>query len=865
MLIRKIGKTKKRKIRNKNAILLVSFISYSIFLITLSLNKNIILKRIDNSIPLGTRQIIKDSFPYQFYKSGFKPTFINNMIKGYLQNVEPIKLDIKYKEYLRLQKKRNEAIKKGVLIASEDDYVNALLTNGNLEFPTKIRLKGDFVDHLSGDKWSYRLKLKDDKTFLGMNKFSLQSPVTRNYLWEWVFHELLKYEGLPSLKYYFRPLIVNGNYLGIYAIEQHFDKIMLESNGFKEAPILKFSEKLLWEKKLNNLENEKNFSYKKTFSTAFQLKKIEKNSELSKNFEVANQLLNGFHKNILSTSKVFDLDKLAKYFAITDLLNSHHASVWHNIRFYYDPFQSKLIPIGFDGDTNEGTLEILSIQKNDEFRRNIFKDINFVELYIQNLNRISKRSYLDNFFKIKNKDFEKNKDILYKSFPALDTNIQSIYKNQEKIANTLNSYNAINAFLENINSNEIILNLANNQSLPLILKGIKINDEIIKLKENAWILNGTKNNESPNYKKINIEHNFLEYNELNKPNKIFLIYQVYGLKNEISTEINYFKKGNPEFLGSFEKNRIDLNQVSFLQIDNNNNKIRIKEGNWVLRKPLIIPENYELIANSKTNIYLQDKAYILAFGNIKFIGKKDDPIKIINTNKSSGIGFAIINAKDKSLIKNTEFINMSNINNERFIFTGGVTVYQSEIDFKNVIFKNSLSEDSLNIVRSIFNIENISLKNSNSDAIDIDFSNGFMNNVVILNSNNDGLDISKSDIKIKNIFIKNSKDKGISIGEESDIDINSIKINGSFVAIANKDGSKARISNTELRNSKFDFAGFNKKNEYSGSITNIKKLNTSNNQLNYLLAIPSILKIDNIEYSANSTNNFIFNLLYKQK
>ena len=170
------------------------------------------------------------------------------MLKAFLQKVEPIKLDIKYKQYEKLQKKRNEAIKKGVLITSKNDYVKALLTDGQVKLDGEIRLKGDFVDHLSGSKWSYRVKLKDDNTFLGMKKFSLQSPVTRNYLWEWVFHELLRNEGLPSLKYYFRPLIVNGNNLGVYAIEEHFDKILLESNGFKEAPILKFSEKLFWKR-----------------------------------------------------------------------------------------------------------------------------------------------------------------------------------------------------------------------------------------------------------------------------------------------------------------------------------------------------------------------------------------------------------------------------------------------------------------------------------------------------------------------------------------------------------------------------------------------------------------------------------------
>ena len=211
MLINKKKIYNSRFTRFKKLFFIFSFLSYTFLLITISINKDILVKRIDSNISLTTKQIIKDSFLYQFYQSGFKANVLNNMLKAFLQKVDPIKLDIKYKQYEKLQKKRNEAIKKGVLITSKDDYVKAILTDGQLKLNGKIRLKGDLVDHLSSNKWSYRVKLKDENTFLGMNKFSLQSPVTRNYLWEWKYHTFLKDEGLPALRYKFRPLIINNN------------------------------------------------------------------------------------------------------------------------------------------------------------------------------------------------------------------------------------------------------------------------------------------------------------------------------------------------------------------------------------------------------------------------------------------------------------------------------------------------------------------------------------------------------------------------------------------------------------------------------------------------------------------------------
>ena len=74
---------------------------------------------------------------------------------------------------------------------------------------------------------------------------------------------------------------------------------------------------------------------------------------------------------------------------------------------------------------------------------------------------------------------------------------------------------------------------------------------------------------------------------------------------------------------------------------------------------------------------------------------------------------------------------------------------------------------------------------------------------------------------------------------------------------------KQKISNAELRNSSLISLDL-KKNEYSGLITHIERLYSSNNKLNYLLAF-STLEIENTKYISNSKNKFIFNLLYKDK
>ena len=565
------------------------------------------------------------------YKSGFKVNVLGNAINGALHKVEPIILDIKYSEYEKLQKKRKEAIDKGILIKSEDDFVNALISNSKKKIKAKIRLKGDLLDHLQSNKWSYRVKIRDEKKLFGMEKFSLQSPVTRNYIWELVFHELLRYEGLPSLRYFFRPLIINGDYRGIYAVEEHFDKILLESNGFKEAPIVKFSESLLWES-----EHEK--GYDKTFSTGFKLNKISKNSILTRNFETANQLLNGLHSGEFRTSDVFDLNLLAKYFAIIDLVNANHASAWHNLRFYYDPFQSKLIPIGFDGEPNENLLEEISIERSGDLK--LFEDNAFKELYLNNLLRISNKKYLDKFLKFNKEKFNRNKYILYKSFPALDTSTDNLYLNQLKIKSIIEPLKPINAFLENLSDNEISLNLANNQSLPIALKGIKINDNIFDINSKIT-LNGIKRNQKPIYENIKISIENLGVNQFEKSKTISLIYKIDGLSKTYESQINLFNRANPTGLKSYFKDKLDISRQPFLKINEKEKRIFIKKGEWTIKRPFIVPQGYTLIANAGVKIFLKDDGYILSYAPINFRGEKEIPIEINNFNKTPGNGFAL--------------------------------------------------------------------------------------------------------------------------------------------------------------------------------------------------------------------------------
>ena len=76
--------------------------------------------------------------------------------------------------------------------ATEDiTVVSAKMNIKDKDYKIKIKLKGVHSEHWEHPKkWSFKIKLLDDKTIDGVKRFSIQRPRTRDYLYEWLFMEV---------------------------------------------------------------------------------------------------------------------------------------------------------------------------------------------------------------------------------------------------------------------------------------------------------------------------------------------------------------------------------------------------------------------------------------------------------------------------------------------------------------------------------------------------------------------------------------------------------------------------------------------------------------------------------------------------
>ena len=310
------------------------------------------------------------------WESGEEPVFFDNLeiIKTNNQitpHVDNIELTIDSIAFSKLNTIRDQALKEKVLITTNDSWVKGNMKIESKKFKIKLRLKGDWTDHLRGTKWSFRIKILKGERWNNQTTFSIQAPGTRSYSNEWLVHKIMKNENVLTTNYQFNPVVLNGKSLGIFAVEEHPNESFLKHrdlNGF----IFKYSDEVLWRTRAKS-NRFKNQYYSNKFFLISEIKTHTKKNKKknSKKYKKALQAIEDF-KNLKGIDHV-DKDKFAKFLALCDHTGAYHSMIWHNIKLFYNLKTNKIEPISYDCYTDHGAMvldndTIYGLEKKDNVR-----------------------------------------------------------------------------------------------------------------------------------------------------------------------------------------------------------------------------------------------------------------------------------------------------------------------------------------------------------------------------------------------------------------------------------------------------------------------------------------------------------------
>lgn len=768
----------------------------------------------------------------------------DNFIAGLTSKPERISIDIAFEDYRRLAYKRELALTDGILLTTEDDYVPATIRYKNHVIDVSLRLKSDLADQLEGEKWPFRIRVTGDNTLFGMKKFSIHKPAARNFLNEWVFHQALKREGIVSLRYDFIEVSINGDNKGIYALEEHFEKRLIEDNKYREGPILKLNADLLWADSATSHGQDltKPVGIQSMYSADVDVFRKDSTIEdpvLFEQYILGMSLLESFRNGSLQTHQVFDVDKLAKFMALTDVLGAHHGLAWNNLRFYYNPVTSLLEPIGFDAEP--GKLVFNSIQAfqkrigpvgdeyvfphdNNSVADIMFHDPVFYRRYIEMLERFSRTSYLDGLFAALEEGLRRNINILYKDNPVDVFTKNVFYSNQVMINEALNPYKGLHAyFYRDTETGGIILQLGNIQAIPIEIINVTYRDtEVLEPVQNTYILQAKRLSKPVRYEKIEflLPQDF-KWTADYLPN-LKINYKLLGASTLSSEDIFPWPYISEDILADdFIRQPPNVENFDFLVVDDPGERILVKTGHWEVTESIIIPPGYTVVIRQGTELDLRNGARILSYSPLEFQGADGNPV-VITSSDSSGEGITVLNAGKWSTLENVIFENLSAPSQGGWQLTGAVTFYESPVEINNCRFTGNIAgDDMLNIIRSDFSITGSLFERILFDALDIDFSDGKISRTAFIGSGNDAVDISGSVVDIAGITVRGAGDKGVSIGENSQVTMEDVKLENCYLAIASKDMSRVSVTDATITDCEIGLAVYQKKPEFGPSAMEI--------------------------------------------
>lgn len=789
-------------------------------------------------------------------------------------------IDIKHKDFMKLEYTRDLSIKNGTLVGITNDYVDAKIRHNGETIPVKLRLRGSTAhQHHKPEKWSMRIKVKGDGAVMRMKMFSLMDPFRRNLMLEWFQREVLRKEGVVSKRYEFVDISINGTWKGIYALDEYYDKTMLEYNHRKEGPILRFAQEPIFVEKPQGPVSSWNELFDKMDIDALNSNKLFKNEDKFKQFQHAANLLQAFRSGEMKTHEVFDIDKLAKWMAIGDLLGGWHGFTPNNMKFYYNPIISRLEPVPDDHfnerrtDPGPRLLRLEDKQFTGKFVKTMFADLEFARQYARELERVSKKEYLDDLFEFFSEKLERTLNILHTDRTLIWYNFpkEQLYINQDRVRRALNPYKAIQAFIENISSSHTTISIANNERMPIeILNVVYQGEKLFPLVKNRGLVIRGKKTAMPG--------RFLEYKFSSPKNKIpenispldwTVSYRFLGNTKTHQTNVFTYPAYRKELTTTgIPRKKPDLNKFKFLSIDSDKKEISFTRGHWKLNQDLLIPKDFKVVIGQGMVLDLVNSAKILSYSPIEITGTEEHPV-LITSSDATGQGITVINALEESIFRYVIFNNLSPPSHEDWELTGSINFYESPVQLhKSKFIGNVKGDDFLNIVRSNFIIKDNSFKNTFADALDIDFSSGKIENTSFQDcgmsgQDGDGLDLSGSSVNIENVIFENIGDKALSIGENSAFIGENIEIKNSRIAVASKDLSSTKINTISINDSKIGFAVFQKKPEYGPSNLQIANLKTENIENPYLIENNSEIFIDGKKINSNSQK--VKEFLYEKK
>lgn len=732
--------------------------------------------------------------------------FIGQVARNYPKSfkVEPpvLSIQVEQAELDRIQAVVDAARQRGVIMPEGNDYVTAELTHNGASFKARIRIKGKMTDHVKGDKWSFRVIAKKDGGFLGMKRFSLQHPGTRNYLHEWLHQRLMAGEGIVALRYGFVRLEFNGEDRGIYAYEEHFGPELLEHNERIKGPLFRFDPALFWQHRLNAMHGrrfEEPYAAEQAAALdAYGTGDLEKDPEARRLFEEAVALMNGYRSGELAVAEVFDTDRVARRLALLDLLGGHRSLDWSDAKFCYDPVLRRVEPVAYESFGGERIRGIAGAGRwsggtgtRSDVYAAWFNDEAVFRAYVHHLERFARPSYLDSALAVLAGPLDTAAATIYGEFPYKELDRAMLTHNQQAIRQVLDDPKGFHAYRQEVIGDTVVLVLVPIGSLPIEVHGLVGKDGAVIPPAEGSVLSVRGSGRTG----VPVRYSFAVTDSvLRTGNELLVEHSVLGASVRKRVEVFPFALlGTDEVRPVPLTGALPLSAFPMLQVNEEEKRIVWLPGSWSIANDLVIPEGYTVEGRAPLRIDLQKGARIISRSPMVLRGRDEDPV-VLRSSDASGGGMFLLAQAGRSEWVHARSEGFGPAGDEH---GAGIVVQGSALELRNCTLAEASGRDLLLAVRANVGITNSVLLGGRDQATMV-FCTGRFTNVALGGAGDDAIVQRGGTLQVNGADVTGTSGCGVKVNTMGEFTGDRLTIESKAKGIELSEAVAATINNASI-------------------------------------------------------------------
>lgn len=744
------------------------------------------------------------------------------------RGVPLLRLDVEAQAWKGIQAHRDKAFAQGNLNTGDHPWEDArfalqgesLWQEGQQSGKAELRLKGDWNDHLMGEQWSFRVKLKKDGRWMGKKEFSIMRPKVRGNLGEYVYHRLLLQEDILHPAYDFAVVQMDETGPWLYAVEEHFRKELVEDRQRREGVLLKFEEDELWAvrrhsefARLEDLPIEQSARI-----VPFGASKLTEDPVFAEQFAAASSLLEALHRGDQDLSLLIDRDQWARFLAVIDLTGAYHSLIWHNLRFYADPVRGLLEPVAYDGHTDEGIFNWLTKENivcnspwNAPLLRRLTSDEELRRLHRQHLLRLTHPEWLEAFWakedsalvlreswmRYAEPEYRYDRSFLVERAAALREHLMQGVCPADTVQ--IKFWNDLSERRKRLPLRPSVSLMAWADADSVWVENAHAHPVEVLAFGPGWA-----------YREEVPPTQLKAQNGFGPPAR-----RAFARQTERNARVVYVRELGQDSIyevpvAAFAAPARHVPREKLTEHVWSADRVWRIRGTVQLDRWLRVPAGGRVVAEPGARLMLASGAGLVVESPAEWLGSASAPIRVEGMPGNHGLLFL-----DSVAWQHVVASGLEAPARPEWRLTGGITMAGPTSKLEQVTISKAQSEDALNLVRTAYEVLDVSVQNTRSDAVDIDFGQGIVRNLRIEHCGNDALDVSGTVLQLEGLEVLQAGDKALSLGEASRVEARDLHFQSATVGVSIKDASHADIDGLYIEDARIGLVAARKKPRYA--------------------------------------------------